>query len=218
MPLWPVRLHTRPPLVSLPCCTTDRGKRSLRGRDTVRHRGILHVVASASKQDLSSLCHSIQQGYYELCVENAGRPAAAALTQIVRSAACAFKAGHSMDRLRLEVEHGGYNEVHLKSGSCCLTETDKQYRRQFLDTVYITMQMLFLHDEGFDKSVAAALTWQREWTDADWSILSLVDTVLTGQANGEEQMAVQLDRALATSGKAILDLMYIVSMYVWFDL
>ena len=74
------------------------------------------------------------------------------------------------------------------------------------------MQMLFLHDEGFDKSVAAALTWQREWTDADWSILSLVDTVLTGQANGEEQMAVQLDRALATSGKAILDHPY---QYVW---
>ena len=63
------------------------------------------------------------------------------------------------------------------------------------------MQMLFLHDEGFDRSVATALTWQREWTDADWSILSLVDTVLTGQASGEEHMAVQLDRALATSGK-----------------
>lgn len=197
MPLWSLRSHTRPPLVSLPYCITDRGKRNLTGR---RHRGVLPVVASTPKQDLSSLCHSIQQGYYELCVENAGRPAAAALTQIVRSAARAFKAGHSMDRLRLEVEHGGFNEVHLKSGSCCLTESDKQYRRQFLDTVYITMQMLFLHDEGFDKSVAAALTWQREWTDADWSILSLVDTVLTGQANGEEQMAVQLDRALATSG------------------
>jgi len=78
--------------------------------------------------------------------------------------------------------------------------------------VYITMQMLFLHDEGFDKSVAAALTWQREWTDADWSILSLVDTVLTGQASGEEQMAVQLDRALATSGKTILDH---PCQYVW---
>lgn len=172
MPLWSLRLHTRPPLVSLPCCNTDRGRRSLTGRDKLRHRGILHVVASASKQDLSSLCHSIQQGYYEvgrlgpsvscaaglcageigtmecafharlvfycclqLCVENAGRPAAAALTQMVRSAACAFKAGHSMDRLRLEVEHGGFNEVHLESGSCCLTETDKQYRTQFLDTV-----------------------------------------------------------------------------------
>lgn len=135
-----------------------------------------------------------------MCVENAGRPAAAALAQIVRAAACAFKAGHSMDRLRLEVEHGGFNEVNLTSGSCSLTETDKQYRQQFLDTVYITMQMLFLHDEGFDRSVATALTWQREWTDADWSILSLVDTVLTGQASGEEQMAVQLDRALATSG------------------
>lgn len=170
MPLWSLRLHTRPPLLSLPCCITDRGKRGLTGRDKLRHRGVLHLIAGASKQDLSSLCHSIQQGYYEvgrpepsvlcglfareigsvecpfhigpafccclqLCVENAGRPAAAALTQIVRSTACAFKAGHSMDRLRLEVEHGGFNEVHLKSGSCCLTETDKQYRRQFLDTV-----------------------------------------------------------------------------------
>ena len=62
------------------------------------------------------------------------------------------------------------------------------------------MQMLFLHDEGFDRSVATAMTWQREWTEADWSILSLVDTVLTGQASGDEHMAVQLDRALATSG------------------
>ena len=62
------------------------------------------------------------------------------------------------------------------------------------------MQMLLLHDEGFDKSVATALTWQREWTEADWSILSVIDTVLTGQATGEAQMSAQLDRALATSG------------------
>lgn len=42
---------------------------------------------------------------------------------------------------------------------------------------------------------------QREWTEDDWSILNIIDTVLTGQATGEEQMAVQLDRALATSGQ-----------------
>ena len=127
------------------------------------------VCASAPKQELTTLCHTIQQGYYEvrsvlqtrlparvtfmqrillanlstanfcvqLCVENAGRPAAAALAEVVRAAACAFKDGHSMDRLRLEVEHGGLNEVTLSSGACCLTETDKQYRRQFLDTVSI---------------------------------------------------------------------------------
>ena len=71
----------------------------------------------------------------QLCVENAGRPAAAALTQVVRATACAFRDGHSMDRLRLEVEHGGYHEVNMTKGTCCLTETDKQYRRQFLDTV-----------------------------------------------------------------------------------
>lgn len=69
------------------------------------------------------------------CVENAGRPAAAALADLVRATACAFRDGHSMDKLRLEVEHGGLNEVHLTSGMCCLTETDKHYRRQFLDTV-----------------------------------------------------------------------------------
>ena len=119
-----------------------------------------------------------------------------------------------MDRLSLEVEHGGFNEVTLSSGSARLTETDKQYRKQFLDAVrhavhckhatspqylylmskttvayayaqvYITMQMMFLHEEGLDKSVANAMTWQREWTEADRSILSLVDTVLTGCAAG----------------------------------
>ena len=70
-------------------------------------------------------------------MENAGRPAAAALAQLVRATACAFRDGHSMDRVRLEVEHGGFNEVDLTSGTCSLTETDKQYRRQFLDTVCI---------------------------------------------------------------------------------
>lgn len=65
------------------------------------------------------------------------------------------------------------------------------------------MQMLLLREEGFDKSVANALTWQREWTEADWSILSVVDTVLSGHASGEEQVAVRLDRALATSGQLL---------------
>ena len=40
-----------------------------------------------------------------------------------------------MDRLRLEVEHGGFFEVNIASGGASLTETDKQYRRQFLDIV-----------------------------------------------------------------------------------
>lgn len=71
----------------------------------------------------------------QLCVENTGRPAAAALARMVRSAAIAFRAGHSMSRLRLEVEHGGFGEVNLTSASCRLTETDKQHRQNFLDTV-----------------------------------------------------------------------------------
>ena len=149
------------------------------GRVSYRSRQVRfpHLITAAGRaeQSLSSLSHSIQQGYHEasaspcciftalhvdssfsatvpplsvipqqltspssfmqLCIENAGRPAAAALTQLVRCTACAFRAGHSMDRLRLEVEHGGFNEVTLSSGSARLTETDKQYRKQFLDAV-----------------------------------------------------------------------------------
>ena len=63
------------------------------------------------------------------------------------------------------------------------------------------MQMLLLHSEGFDKGVKSAVTWQREWTEADSSILSIVDTVLTGQASGDELMSAKLDRALATGGR-----------------
>lgn len=71
----------------------------------------------------------------QLCIENAGRPAAAALNQMVKTTVTAFKAGHSMSRLRLEVEHGGFGEVNLASASSRLTETDKHHRQQFLDTV-----------------------------------------------------------------------------------
>ena len=91
---------------------------------TCWHRG--QVLSPFS---LPSVC------FCKACVENAGRSAAAALAQVVKSTACAFKAGHSMDRLRLEVEHGGFGEVDIAMGSASLTETDKQYRRKFLDTV-----------------------------------------------------------------------------------
>lgn len=66
--------------------------------------------------------------------------------------------------------------------------------------VYLTMQMLLLRSEGFDKGVKNAVTWQREWTEADASILSMVDTIISGQANEDEMIATKFDRALATSG------------------
>lgn len=66
--------------------------------------------------------------------------------------------------------------------------------------VYLTMQMLVLHSDGFDKGVKNAVTWQREWTEADSSILSMVDTIMSGQANEDEMTATKFDRALATAG------------------
>ena len=88
---------------------------------------------------LCSACldvHSVNKLHWvQLCVENAGRPAAAALAQFVRATAAAYKAGHSMSRLQLEVRLGGFGEVDLNTASCRLTETDKAYRQQFIDTV-----------------------------------------------------------------------------------
>lgn len=64
------------------------------------------------------------------------------------------------------------------------------------------MQMIVLHGEGFNKGMASAITSQREWTDADWSTLSIIDTILAGQATEDEYTAVKLDRALATAGES----------------
>lgn len=41
----------------------------------------------------------------QLCAQNKGRSAAAALTKVVAAAIAAFDAGYSMERLRLELEY-----------------------------------------------------------------------------------------------------------------
>lgn len=72
----------------------------------------------------------------QLCIQNLGRPAAAALADLVRGAAEAFAAGYPLDRLRLELEFAGNGgEGAVDAAGYRLMESDKRYRQQWLDTV-----------------------------------------------------------------------------------
>ncbi len=68
----------------------------------------LTIFRSRSRDRVDSPSSDLRPGLLgaQLCVQNNGRPAAAALTQVVAAAVAAFDAGFHLDRLRLELEHG----------------------------------------------------------------------------------------------------------------
>jgi hypothetical protein len=69
----------------------------------------------------------------QLCIQNNSRPAAAALADIVAAALAAYQADYTLDRLRLELEHGVHSGVD--AAGYRLTAGEQWYRAQWLDTV-----------------------------------------------------------------------------------
>ena len=70
----------------------------------------------------------------QLCLQNEGRPAAAALVGLVRAACQAYAQGIDLDLLLLEMEHGGHSDHHSNSPGFWLTAADRSYRSQWLKT------------------------------------------------------------------------------------
>ena len=66
-----------------------------------------------------------------------GRPAAAALTDVVRGAVGAAAVGHSLKRLRLQLEFSadGGGEGAVDAAGYRLREADRRYRLQWLHVV-----------------------------------------------------------------------------------
>ena len=65
-----------------------------------------------------------------------GRTAAAALTDVVRGAVLAARAGFSLERLRLQLEFcGDGGEGAVDVAGYRLTQSERRYRLQWLDTV-----------------------------------------------------------------------------------
>ncbi|GMH38610.1 hypothetical protein BSKO_06494 [Bryopsis sp. KO-2023] len=156
-----------------------------------------HVECHASNPGefpLTKTAMEIEKLFLEVCVENSGRPAAAALTDFVGQAMEAFLAGYSLKKLLLEMEFGaGQEEIGFR-----LTASERSYRQQWLDTVYVAMQMLIAVDDG--EGGFHQVEPLRPWKEEDERLMTLVQRTLKGQMTGEEQALVKFDRALATRG------------------
>ncbi|CAI5462822.1 unnamed protein product [Closterium sp. Yama58-4] len=133
-----------------------------------------------------------------VCVSNSGRPAASALHDLVAAAADAFLAGHSLQRLQLQLQYGGAEgeEFRMSEAGYRLTSSEQLYRTQWIKTVYLTMYRLHLQQPGssFISMPTSSSSGEEPWLG------SIVDRVLEGQRTGEEQSLVHFDRALATAG------------------
>ncbi|KAL2631745.1 hypothetical protein R1flu_016431 [Riccia fluitans] len=144
---------------------------------------------------LADQCRCLQHCFYEICVENMGRPAGTALHEFVRTAVNAYLAGHTRDKLSLQLAYrdSGMEEFILETEGFRLTASEERYRSQWLDTVHITLQILqMVNDQASRSSPATA--------DVDSHLFRVVKRVIDGQRSGDEQSLVKFDRGLATKG------------------
>ncbi|CAI5487573.1 unnamed protein product [Closterium sp. Naga37s-1] len=150
----------------------------------------------------------------QVCVSNSGRPAAMALHDLAAAAADAFLAGHSLQRLLLQLQYGGAEEEEFRMSEAGyrLTSSEQHYRTQWIKTVYLTMYRLHLQQPGasfihMPSSQQSHGTPSRSSSSSSSGGSIGMDVsraapglVLEGQRTGEEQSLVHFDRALATAG------------------
>lgn len=158
--------------------------------------------ADSTQPSLPHICLEIQHGFFELCIQNNGRSAASSLTQVISATVSAFAAGFHLNRLRLELEHGALaQEGRVDSAGWRLTNSEQSYRSQWLDVVYITMQMdkqfIFEQRGGFDATNCH--TALRSSGDGDAALVSLIEHTLRAHYAGDPG-AVKFDRSLAAPG------------------
>ena len=102
-----------------------------------------------------------------------------------------------MDKLSLQLSHER-SDWSLDVAGSRLTQSEKDCRQSWLDTVYVTLQLCTLAAEG--EAGLAKVAALRPWTPEDAWLHSLVERTLHGQSTGEQQLAVRFDRAIATGG------------------
>ncbi|CAI7777286.1 unnamed protein product [Closterium sp. NIES-54] len=107
-------------------------------------------TGSGGYRSLEELANSVEACFFEVCVSNSGRPAAMALHDLVAAAADAFLAGHSLQRLLLQLQYGGAEgeEFRMSEAGYRLTSSEQHYRTQWIKTVYLTMYRLHLQQPG----------------------------------------------------------------------
>ena len=104
-------------------------------RSTLRYSIPTLTVSKESQHGQSLITLNTCAASAQLCLQNNGRSAAAALVELVRAACEAYAAGISLERLVLELEHGGHIDHQVQSPGYWLTAADRSYRNQWLKTV-----------------------------------------------------------------------------------
>eukprot|EP00270_Netrium_digitus_P008254 TRINITY_DN2456_c0_g1_i1.p1 TRINITY_DN2456_c0_g1~~TRINITY_DN2456_c0_g1_i1.p1 ORF type:complete len:307 (+),score=77.79 TRINITY_DN2456_c0_g1_i1:65-985(+) len=178
----------------------------------------------------AEICRVVQHSYFELCLQNMGRPAAMALYDLVAAVVDAYVSGFSRDQLSLQLLYGeesshAASEFSIDAAGYRLTASEEMYRRQWLDAIYSTMRQRHIlklryeqnnstdasafYSEGqpagsseASSSSAVEEDPQREEAQAEEDpwLASIVYRVLLGMRTGEEQSSPKFDRALATMG------------------
>ncbi|GBG79462.1 hypothetical protein CBR_g29608 [Chara braunii] len=146
-----------------------------------------------SGRSLPQLCRLVERAFFEVCVQNLGRPAGMALYDFTVATSEAFFKGFTRDQLALELRFGSHHMdgYGVQAAGYRLTSSEERYRSQWIDTIYVTLHMMkVVEPEEASNTPDMGDEWLR----------NIVHRVLEGQRTGEEQTAVKFDRALATAG------------------
>ncbi|GAQ81433.1 hypothetical protein KFL_000800115 [Klebsormidium nitens] len=143
-------------------------------------------------RSLDDVCQDIEKAFSEVCVENLGRPAAAALFDFVAATVEAYMLGASRDKVTIQLQYGSKEAYRIERdvAGYRLTGSEERYRSQWLDVIYTTLQLL---KQGSEE-------WRQQPATQDESLIAIIHRVLEGQRTGEEQSLVKFDRALSTAG------------------
>ncbi|KAH7430100.1 hypothetical protein KP509_09G083900 [Ceratopteris richardii] len=144
-----------------------------------------------SGPSLAHICHNIELCFFEVCVQNLGRPAGLSLYGFVSAAFEAFSCGYTREQVSLQLTFGSaaMHEFEVGTAGSRLTSVEEHYRAKWLDTIYTTLQILELK-EGPCKSA----------THTDFYLYSTIQNIIQGQESGDEQRIINFDRGLATRG------------------
>lgn len=125
-------------------------------------------------------------------MRNLGRPAGLALHDFVSATVKSFLNGYTREQISLQIMFGstGMREYELGSVGSRLTATEEHYRSKWLDTIYITLQMLKIADNEASRSA----------TTDDIQLYSTIYHVIEGRKWGDDQSIINFDRGLATRG------------------
>jgi len=143
-------------------------------------------------EDLNEVVNRLESTFHEVCVLNLGRPAAAALTDLVAAGVAAYTQGVQLQMLLLQLQVAGGDELAL-SQRARLTSPEAQHRARWIHIIYAALHMRGHPFCGMGHKDLISV-------EALMPLAGQVGFVLQGEAARDEMQAVTLDRSLATAG------------------